>query len=252
MNACGQHSIAQIGFYGMSIKKGAIVIPAFQVLLGGGSLGDGNGRFADKIIKIPSKKGPEALKLLIYDYENNKSNGISFNEYYLNMGKAHFYQLLKPLADISKADKDLFIDWGHSEAYIKAIGVGECAGVVIDLISTLLFESEEKLENARLNLEDEKWSDSIYHSYSSMVNTAKAVLIGENIKTNTQAGIIKDFDQYFVESGLIKLDRTLSDLIYQIKSNKADGAFAAQYLAEAENFYSVVDNLRTKALNNES
>jgi len=252
MNACGQHSIAQIGFYGMSIKKGAIVIPAFQVLLGGGSLGDGKGRFADKIIKIPSKKGPEALKLLIYDYENNKSNDISFNEYYLNMGKAHFYQLLKPLADISKADKDLFIDWGHSEAYIKAIGVGECAGVVIDLISTLLFESEEKLENARLNLEDEKWSDSIYHSYSSMVNTAKAVLIGENIKTNTQAGIIKDFDQYFVESGLIKLDRTLSDLIYQIKSNKADGAFAAQYLAEAENFYSVVDNLRTKALNNES
>jgi len=252
MNACGQHSIAQIGFYGMSIKKGALVIPAFQVLLGGGALGDGKGRFADKIIKIPSKKGPEALKLLLYDFETNKRNGISFNAYYLNMGKAYFYQLLKPLADISKEDKDLFIDWGHSEAYIKAIGVGECAGVVIDLVSTLLFETEEKLENARLNLEDGKWSDSIYHSYSSMINTAKAVLIGENIKTNTQAGIVKDFDQYFVENGLIKLDGTLGDLIYQIKSNKADAAFSRQYFAVAQNFYSLVDNLRTKALNDES
>lgn len=252
MNACGQHSIAQIGFYGMSIKKGTLVIPAFQVLLGGGPLGDGKGRFADKIIKIPSKKGPEALRLLINDYEDNKSNESTFNDYYLNMGKTHFYQLLKPLADISDVDKDIFIDWGHSESYIKAIGVGECAGVVIDLVSTLLFESEEKLENARLNLEDEKWSDSVYHSYSSMINTAKAVLIGENIKTNTQAGIVKDFDQYFVESGLIKIGSTLSELIYQIRSNKADKAFSKQYFAHAQNFYKLVDNLRTNSLNNES
>lgn len=252
MNACGQHSIAQIGFYGMSIKKGTLVIPAFQVLLGGGPLGDGKGRFADKIIKIPSKKGPEALRLLINDYEDNKSNESTFNDYYLNMGKTHFYQLLKPLADISDVDKDIFIDWGHSESYIKAIGVGECAGVVIDLVSTLLFESEEKLENARLNLEEEKWSDSVYHSYSSMINTAKAVLIGENIKTNTQAGIVKDFDQYFVESGLIKIGSTLSELIYQIRSNKADKAFSKQYFAHAQNFYKLVDNLRTNSLNNES
>ncbi len=252
MNACGQHSIAQIGFYGMSIKKGTLVIPAFQVLLGGGPLGDGKGRFADKIIKIPSKKGPEALRLLINDYEDNKDIENTFNDYYLNMGKTHFYQLLKPLADITDVDKDIFIDWGHSESYIKAIGVGECAGVVIDLVSTLLFESEEKLENARLNLEEGKWSDSVYHSYSSMINTAKAVLIGENIKTNTQAGIVKDFDQYFVESGLIKIGSTLSELIYQIRSNKADKAFSKQYFSDAQNFYKLVDHLRTNALNNES
>ncbi len=251
MNACGQHSIAQIGFYGMSIKKGALVIPAFQVLLGGGSLGDGKGRFADKIIKIPSKKGPEALRLLINDYESNKGNQ-TFNDHYLTMGKNHFYQLLKPLADISKADKDLFIDWGHSEAYIKAIGVGECAGVMIDLVSTLLFETEEKLEKAALSLNDGKWSDSIYHSYSSIINTAKTVLIGENIKTNTQAGIIKDFDQYFVQNGLIQIETSLTDLVYQIKSNEADQEFSQKYLEEARKFYTIIDTLRTKTLQNES
>ena len=181
-----------------------------------------------------------------------QDNESTFNEYYLSKGKAHFYQLLKPLADISEVNKDLFIDWGHNEAYIKAIGVGECAGVVIDLVSTLLFETEEKLENARLNLEEEKWSDSVYHSYSSIINTAKAVLIGENIKTNTQAGIVKDFDQYFVESGLIKIGGTLSEMIYQIKSNKADKTFSKRYFAEAKNFYKLVDTLRTNTLNDES
>jgi len=252
MNACGQHSIAQIGFYGMSIKKGNLVIPAFQILLGGGNLGDGEGRFADKIIKIPSKKGPEALRLLIQDYEDNKLNDQSFNEYYLDTGKNHFYQLLKPLADITKVSNDIFIDWGHNENYIKAIGVGECAGVVIDLVSTLLFETEEKLEKAKLSIEAGKWSDSIYQSYSGIINTAKAVLIGENIKTNTQAGIVKDFDQYFVSSGLIQMGGTLSDLVYEIKNTKASADFAKTYLEKAHHFYKLIDALRTNAIKNES
>lgn len=252
MNACGQHSIAQIGFYGMSIKNGKHMIPAFQVLLGGGTLGDGKGRFADKIIKIPSKRGPEALSILITDYETNNSNAQNYMAYYLEKGKVYFYNLLKPLADITNTDKDMYIDWGHDEAYIKAIGVGECAGVVIDLVSTLLFESEEKLANASESLDNRRWSDSIYHSYAAIINTAKAVLIGENIKTNTQAGIIKDFDQYFVKSGLIQMETTLSDLTYQIKSNRAEASFAKRYLKEAQNFYTIVDTLRTNALKNES
>ena len=252
MNACGQHSIAQIGFYGMSMKKGKLVIPAFQVLLGGGTLGNGQGRFSDKIIKIPSKRGPDALRSIIYDYEDNKLNEQSFNDYYLHMGKDHFYKLLKPLADITEVDKDIFIDWGHNENYIKAIGVGECAGVVIDLVSTLLFETEEKLEKAKLSFEAGKWSDSIYQSYTGIINTAKAVLIGENIKTNTQAGIIKDFDQYFIASGLIQIDGTLSDLVYDIKNNEATKEFAKVYFKKANEFYQLIDTLRTNAIKNES
>ena len=64
MNACGQHNMANIGFQGMSVRtKDKLVAPALQVLLGGGNLGDGNARFADKVVKIPSKRGPEALRL---------------------------------------------------------------------------------------------------------------------------------------------------------------------------------------------
>jgi sulfite reductase (ferredoxin) len=48
--------MSSIGFQGMSINSGKLVAPALQVLLGGGILGDGKGRFSDKVIKIPSRR----------------------------------------------------------------------------------------------------------------------------------------------------------------------------------------------------
>ena len=81
MNACGQHNMSAIGFQGMSINSGKLVAPALQVLLGGGRLGNGEGRFADKVIKIPSRRGPDALRLILNDFEAN-ANGQSFLNYY--------------------------------------------------------------------------------------------------------------------------------------------------------------------------
>ncbi len=251
MNACGQHSIAQIGFQGMSIKAGKIIAPGLQVLLGGGILGNGKGQFADKVIKIPSKKGPDALRVLLNDYEKYTATSESYISYYNRQGKNYFYQLLKPLSDVSNLKNEDLIDWGHSEAYIKAIGVGECAGVIIDLVTTLLFESEEKIKNAEEAIKLNQWADSIYYNYSALINTAKAVLIGENLKTNTQAGIVKDFDQYFVESELIALDQSFSSLIYQIKTTEPTEQFAYSYLKDTQNFYALIDQLRLNALKNE-
>ena len=185
MNACGQHSMANIGFQGMSIRtKEKLVAPALQVLLGGGNMGDGRGLFADKVIKIPSKRGPEALRQILNDFEAN-SKGASYESYYAEKGEYYFYELLKPLADIENLSPDEYLDWGSNKRYQKAIGIGECAGIVIDLIATLLFESDEKIKNAKEAISEQKWAASIYYSYSSMVNTAKALLTVEKTKTNT-------------------------------------------------------------------
>lgn len=244
MNACGQHNMAHIGFQGMSIKVGALQAPALQVLVGGGILGNGKGRFSDKLIKIPSKRGPEALRFLLNDLAKNKEEEESFLAYYDRQGKIYFYDLLKELSDTSNLAPNDFIDWGHSENYVKAIGVGECAGVVIDLIATLLFESEEKITNSTAALKENKFSDSIYHSYTALVNTAKALLISEEIKTNTQAGIITDFQAHFVKTKKIVLPTSFEDLVYQIKQEKPTKVFAEQYLSEATSFYKKIDAYR--------
>ncbi|WP_349663206.1 HEPN domain-containing protein [Cellulophaga lytica] len=248
MNACGQHNMANIGFQGMSVRtKDKLVAPALQVLLGGGNLGDGNGIFADKVVKVPSKRGPEALRLILNDFDTN-ANGQSFTEYYKEKGEHYFYDFLKHLTAIDNLTPEDFIDWGNTERYEKAIGVGECAGVVIDLIATLLFESEEKIENAAAALEDKKWSASIFHSYSAMVNSAKALLTAQNTKTNTHISIIKDFDTHFVSNGLIELKTSFEELALQIKSNKPTQEFAEAYLRDSKVFLEVVQKFREKEL----
>jgi sulfite reductase (ferredoxin) len=250
MNACGQHNMANIGFQGMSVRtKNKLVAPALQVLLGGGNFGDGNGRFADKVIKIPSKRGPESLRLILNDFDAN-GNGKPFVEYYEEKGQMYFYDFLKPLSDVDNLTASDFIDWGATEKYEQAIGIGECAGVVIDLIATLLFDSEEKIETAKLNLEDEKWAASIYHSYSSMVNTAKALLTAENTKVNTHISIIKDFDELFVASGKFELDRSFEKMVLQLNQNKPTESFAKAYLNDAEEFLAKVEAYRKLELTN--
>ena len=110
--------------------------------------------------------------------------------------------------------------------------------------------SEEKIEKAQFSLEEKKWADSIYQSYTSLINTAKALLIGENKKTNTQAGIINQFDEVFVAPGKISLNTTFHDLVYQIKINKPSETFAKSFLEDAQAFYKKADAFRRLELAN--
>ena len=247
MNACGQHNMAEIGFQGMSINSGKLVAPALQVLLGGGNLGNGQGRFSDKVIKIPSRRGPEALRLILNDFQAN-ANGQSFLNYYDAKGEKYFYEFLKPLADVTNLTEADFVDWGNADNYVKAVGVGECAGVVIDLVATLLVEAKDKLTFSQEAFNDQKWSDSIYLTYAGFVNAAKALLLAEKQKTNHHAGIIDLFDTVFVETNTIPLATTFKELVYQIKDNEPSEAFAKQYLEQAIAFFATIEEYREKDL----
>ena len=250
MNACGQHNMSAIGFQGMSINAGKLVAPALQVLLGGGNLGNGNGRFADKVIKIPSRRGPEALRYILNDFDAN-GKGTSFLNYYEEKGEKYFYEILKPLANITNLTEADFVDWGNADNYVKAVGVGECAGVVIDLVATLLLEAKDKLTFAQEAFHDKKWSDAIYHAYSGFVNGAKALLLSENQKTNHQAGIIDLFDTVFVETNKIAFETTFKELVFQINKNEPTEAFAKKYIAQAISFFDTIEAFRAKELKDE-
>ena len=58
----------------------------------------------------------------------------------------------------------------------------------------------------------------------------------ENIKTNTQASIIKQYDELFVETKRIDLGSSFSDIIYQIKVFPPTRDFAISYIKAAEQF----------------
>jgi len=243
MNACGQHNMAHIGFQGMSMKSGKVVIPALQVLLGGGNMGDGNGRFADKVTKIPSKRGPQALRVLLDDFEAN-ADGLDFLSYYDEKGQIYFYDLLKELGDASTVTPADYVDWGNTEEYKIAVGVGECAGVVLDLVATLLLEAKEKIDIAQKCLEEGRWSDSIYHHYAGLINAAKAILLSESLSANSYANIIAQFDEAFVASGKIDLGGTFAEKIYQINQNEPTEEFARAYANETLEIYGLLKSYR--------
>jgi len=240
MNSCGQHGLAHIGFHGSSLKAGLRVLPSMQVLLGGGTVGDGVGRAAEKVIKVPAKRATSVLRMVLDDYKTNSIENELFHHYYDRQGKDYFYQMLKPLADLTTLKDDEFVDWGHEETFIPAIGVGECAGVVIDLVATLLYESDEKMGWANEAFAKGFWSDAIYHSYNVFISSAKALLLDKNINVGTQIGIIKEFDAQYVDKGEFNLDETFNDLVLQINKNEPSEEFATAYRKQAEAFLASV------------
>ena len=236
MNSCGQHGLAQIGFHGSSQKVEGKTLPALQVLLGGGRVGNGVGRIAEKVIKVPSKRVLDVVRYLLNDYEVEKLEDETFNEYYDRKSNKYFYDLLKPLTDTSTLKDQDFIDWGHEEQFKTQIGVGECAGVMIDLVGTLIFDAEEKLDNAFQSLADERYADSIYHAYSSGVQTAKALLLEQKVKCNSQIGIINDFDIHKDEKFPFFEGKSFSEFILRINKYKASKDFADKYFLDLKNF----------------
>ncbi len=244
MNSCGQHGLAHIGFHGSSLKAGARVLPSVQVLLGGGTVGDGIGRAADKVIKVPAKRATHVLRYVLDDYVENSVSGETFHQYYDSKGKDYFYQLLKPLADLTSLTDDEFVDWGHEETFATAIGVGECASVIVDLVATLLYESEEKLEWAKEAYADGRWADAIYHSYNTFVSSAKALLLDKNVNMSTQTGVIKEFDLQFVDTGLIWLPISFNELVLQLNQQEPSQTFASAYLQQAEDFLQYIKTHR--------
>ncbi len=248
MNSCGQHGIANIGFHGSSMRAGVNTVPAMLVLLGGGITGNGTGRISDKLFKVPSKRGPDVLRTLLNDYAQNAHEGELFNEYYDRKTEEYFHAMLKPLANSKNLIADDFVDWGHEVKFDTAIGVGECAGVIVDLVATLLYEAEEKLNWAKDAVATGHFADGIYHSYNTMISTAKALLLDKEVQCNTQIGIINDFETHFAETGLFTSVPSFKEYVLRINKYEPSEQFAQDYLLDADNFYTNAKTYREQHL----
>ena len=248
MNACGQHMIAQIGFHGSSIKHKGRVVPAMQVVMGGGLESKKTGKIAEKIIKVPTKRIPEVVRMTLRNYEEYAKEDEIFNEYYRRQGKIYFYDLLKPLANLSTLRDVDYQDWGRSEDFVPEIGVGECAGVVMDLVGTILSDAEERLNWSKKYLKSYEWANAIYYSYSTMIIAAKAILLSKEVKCNTHNKIILDFEEKIQNKGDIYLEIPFSQKIRKINQEAPSKEFAYSYTKESEYFLKKIIALRKEEI----
>ena len=249
MNGCGHHAVANIGFHAMSMKVGKYVLPAMQVMLAGGPIGDGDGVMAEKIIKLASKKVPEAVRLILNDFKVNALNGELFNTYFRRLGKNYFYTLLKPLGEIMEITQDFLLDWGHQKQYETLIGIGECAVPMVDMVSIVMDEVKETQQRAQESYRAGEWVESIYYSYTMLINSAKALLLTKDVPCNTHNAVLNNFDKHFTENGALLLDTNFKDLVLQINQNEPTSLFADSYQLEATHFINKVNFLRDSQLN---
>jgi sulfite reductase beta subunit-like hemoprotein len=130
-NGCSQHHIANIGFYGASLKVGGRPVPAYIPHIGGNYEG-GEVIFGTRLkSRLPAKRVPAAVERWVRMYEAERSGeSEEFNVYAERIGAARFEEEVKDLtlpAEFSLETMQQFIDWNRSSPYKVERGEGECA-----------------------------------------------------------------------------------------------------------------------------
>ncbi|MGO9499193.1 MAG: nitrite/sulfite reductase [Solirubrobacteraceae bacterium] len=129
-NGCGQHHIANIGFYGASIKVGEHSIPAYIPHIGGAYEG-GDVRYGQRLkARLPAKRVPEAVERWVRFYESERTDGEEFNAFVDRVGPAEFETKVKDLTmpiEFSLDNMSYFIDWTKQSPFEVVRGEGECA-----------------------------------------------------------------------------------------------------------------------------
>jgi sulfite reductase (ferredoxin) len=129
-NGCSQHHIANIGFYGASIRVGDKTIPASIPHIGGTYEGGTVGYGARLKARIPSKRVPEAVERWVRFYESERQDGEEFNAFAERVGTAAFEERVKDLAmpaEFNLENMNLFMDWTKNVPFEVVRGEGECA-----------------------------------------------------------------------------------------------------------------------------
>ncbi|MEZ5398147.1 MAG: nitrite/sulfite reductase [Bryobacteraceae bacterium] len=177
-NSCGQHHVADLGFYGVSRNKNNYTVPHFQVVLGG-QWDQNAGAYGLAIGAVPSKRIPDTVDRITSRYLAEREANERFQAWVKRIGKAACKAMLEDLMVVPAHDADpsYYTDWADAREYtIGDIGVGECAGEVVNPIDFQLAACEREAFEAQLALESGDAARAGGLAYDAMVHAATALL----------------------------------------------------------------------------
>jgi sulfite reductase beta subunit-like hemoprotein/uncharacterized protein (UPF0332 family) len=200
-NSCGQHHVADLGFYGVSRKIAGHAVPHFQVVLGG-QWEQNAGSYGLPVVAVPSKNIPKVVSRLTERYLADRQAGEVFKDFVKRTGKAELKKLLDDLTRPPAGDRSFFSDWGDVREYtLGDMGEGECAGEVVSLVEFGLAAAERELFEAQLAFEKGDAQQAGVAAYHSMVTAAKALVQVENQNVgNDPDQIVSEFRQRYYDT----------------------------------------------------
>jgi sulfite reductase beta subunit-like hemoprotein len=121
-NACGQHWVGDIGFYGNARKVDGREIPYYLMLLGGTYE-----QFGVAIQSLPARLAPVAVERVLTHFKQNRQEGEAFRAYVLRQKVEVFRKLTADLVKPAELFPEIYKDWGDEIDYSLQLGRGECA-----------------------------------------------------------------------------------------------------------------------------
>lgn len=206
-NSCGQHHLADLGFYGVSRKVGGTTVPHFRVVLGG-QWSENAGSYGLTIGAIPSKRVPDFIDQITEKYLKERENSERFQDYIQRVGKKELKQLVDKLAYVPpyELDPSYYSDWRDPREFtVSDISVGECAGEVVSMIEFDMQAAETGFFEAQLFLDDGKYREADERAYKAMLAAAKGLVrtrfqdIGDDPDR-----IVTEFKTRFYDTGIFQ------------------------------------------------
>ena len=204
-NSCGQHHVADIGFYGNSRKVGNYKVPFFQVVLGG-EWDNNAGTYGLAMGSVPSKSIPDVLDAITDRFVQQRERGEKFKDWVARIGKRGVRNILEPfmVSPVFEKNPEFFSDWSDPRIFtLDDLGIGECAGEVVSLFSMEVAKAESQNFEAQVALEEGDYARADHHAYRSMLLAARALIRGEYPDvTEDPDDIVAEFRARFYDTKL--------------------------------------------------
>jgi len=221
-NSCGQHHIADIGFFGSVQRKGAHSAPVFQVLLGGTTQNNA-ASYGLAVGKVPSKNVPQVVTKLANLYSAEKQGEESFQQVVERLGKARLKEELDEFAQLPvyEAAPEYYQDNRQPWEYTKLVGVGECAGEVVDQAEFMLEDADRLNFEATLALEDDRFEEAASKSLQASMKAADGLLSTRGLLLSDGYDTVKEFQKHFYDTD--KFLKQFAENFFRAAAEKAEG-----------------------------
>ena len=176
-NSCGQHHMADIGFWGVSRKRNGYNVPHFQVVLGG-QWAENAGSYGLAIVAIPGRNIPVATDRIAQHYVDDREGDESFQAFVTRVGKASLRTLLEDLTEVPtfEEDRSFYSNWGDPREFtLGDMGIGECAGQVVSPVEFGLQASEREIFQAQDRLDQGDATGAADIAYRAMLIAARTL-----------------------------------------------------------------------------
>ncbi len=202
-NACGHTHTADIGLQGSAKKINGVLVPHYQIYLGGSIIGE-KPVYSVPIIKIPAKKVPDAVTRVAQVFHKELANGETISALVERLGSEWFERELVTFTtmDSHATARDSYLDWDSDKEFsLDDVGPGECGGAAIDMIDGYFDQARHDISAAKKETGDAP--AILRHTNHANMASAKALLVTYGIDPVSDEETARDFNNKIITRGFV-------------------------------------------------